>query len=128
MAEVALHFEHQSADALAGDRRAPVGDQLLRVRVHAAAGLASADGAEDRYAGEESPFRDSQPVGLLGRYRLSRVVNFSEHQEEFSAAARVGVWQAGAWVSACGGPEGKDVEARKDERIADVGVVKRNKV
>ena len=108
MAEVALHFEYQSADVLVGVI-STVGDELLGVGIHAAAGLARADCAEDRYAGEEPPLWDSQPVGLLSSYRISRVVHFSEHQEEFVAAARFGVSRQGHRFDPAVGPEGKDV-------------------
>ena len=110
VAEVALHFEHESADVLVGVV-SPVGDELLGVGIHAAAGLARADRPEDRNAGEESTFWDSQPVGLLSSYRLSGVVHFSEHQEEFVAPARVGVGRQGHRFDLAGGPKGEDVEA-----------------
>src|SRR5450432_1619219 len=58
---------------------------------------------------------------MRGRHRCPRVVHFSEHQEEFVAAARVGVSGQGHWFDLSPGSEGEDVEARKNERVCDVG-------
>src|SRR6266851_973562 len=58
---------------------------------------------------------------MRGRHRCPRVVYFSEHQEEFVAAARVGVSGQGHWFDLSRGSEGEDVEARKNEGVCDVG-------
>ena len=120
VAEVAFHFEHESADALVGVV-SPVGDQLLGVWIHAAAGLARADGSEDRNACEESPLGNGQPIGMLGGHRFPGVVHLSEHQEEFVAPARVGIGRQGHRFDLAVGSKGEDVEAGKNERVSDVG-------
>ena len=76
-AEITLYFQNQSSNSLL---RIPglVSEQLLRIWINASAGLASADGAEDRDASEQSPFGYVHPVRPVIRYRFPRVVNFPE--------------------------------------------------
>ena len=73
VAEVAFDFEHQAADPALWIVRLE-GEDLLGEGIHAAAGLAGADGAEDGDAGEEPPPGIVSQRGFLNRYRFLRLV------------------------------------------------------
>ena len=89
VAEVSLHFQHQSADPFLFVI-CPVGENLLRKWVHAAARLAGADCANDCGACEERPFRERQPLRVFRRCGLTLVVNLADDQEKIIAFAGSG--------------------------------------
>ena len=79
MAKVSFHFEHERARAAAGIVRPP-GEKLLGERVHAARGLAGADGPDHEDAGVESLLGDDEPRGPVALSRHGRMVRLADHQ------------------------------------------------
>src|ERR1700730_16161015 len=88
--EVAFDFQHETSNPrlwVVG----LIGDKLLGVGVHATAGLAGADGAENGNAGVETSLGDRQPIGILGRNGLSRIVDLPQYQAELLTFPRLGI-------------------------------------
>src|ERR1700681_3548355 len=52
-----------------------ISQQLIRERIHAATGLAAADGSDDDGAGEQAPLRDAQPTTFLSRNPEAWILN-----------------------------------------------------
>ena len=53
----------------------PIAQQLVGERIHAATGLAAADGTDDDRARKQPAFRDDEPTGFLCGDRKARIVN-----------------------------------------------------
>ena len=79
-AEVAFHFEDESAGPPFPIGRA-MGKDLFGKRVHAAAGLAGADGAEYGDAGEQATVGDREPVRVLHGSQPGCVMDFANYYE-----------------------------------------------
>ena len=72
LAEVALHFEHETTDPLV-TVGGLVSKNLFRIRVEASTCLAAAYRAKDGDTGEQAAFGDGEPMGRLRRLRHSRL-------------------------------------------------------
>src|SRR6266478_7303247 len=72
-AEVAFHFQNESADAPGGVLGA-IRQNLLGERVHATRGFSRADSAHDSDACKKPSFRDDQPARCFRRDLLEGVM------------------------------------------------------
>ncbi len=89
-AEVAFDFKDKSANAfirIVGF----VGEYLFGIGIHAAGGLARADGSKDGNSGEEAAFRNNEPAWIAARLRFLLLVNFAEHKKERLPARSFGI-------------------------------------
>ena len=120
VAEVALHLEDEAADLQGGIRRA-VAEQLVRIGIHAPAGLAGPDGAYDGHAGEEPALGQGQPAGCRGGDRLGRVVDFAEHEEEVATRPRRRIGGQPARAAPRLDADGEHVGQGADHRQEDEG-------
>src|SRR6266436_4889994 len=91
-AKIAFDFQNQPTNALlfVGGF---VSENLLRERKHAAGCFATANSAQDGNSGEQTPLRNREPGGILGK---------------------------ASWRDALAGFQSKDVEARKHGRADEV--------
>ena len=64
-----------------GIRRA-IGQHLIDVRIHAAAGLAAAHRADDQHAGIQAFLGDLQPARMFGALHAARVMHLAEHERQ----------------------------------------------
>ncbi len=120
VAEVAFHFEHEAADALPAVV-VPVGEDLLRKRVHAAARLAATDGPEDPDSRVETPLRNREPVWLCCLDRLLRMVHLADNNRQLLAARRLRVARQPPFLRAPVEFHGEDVRERNEDRCRDPG-------
>src|SRR5689334_23021986 len=90
VAEVTLDLKHESARTYAGIVGAEAQD-LLRVWVHAAAGLASTNGAKNRNSCVQTTFRNGEPLRSLSRFSPLRVVHLAQHHEKALTYPRCGI-------------------------------------
>jgi hypothetical protein len=119
VAEVALHFQHETADSLGGVLGL-VPNELLGVRVHAPAGLSRPDRSEDRNAGKETTLGHLQPVRLLGGNRPARVVYFPQYEIELLALACTRVLGKLHRFDLARRTKRKNVETREKQRGGDI--------
>src|SRR5258708_26376854 len=118
-AKIAFDFQNQPTDALlfVGGF---VGENLLRERKHAAGCFATANSAQDRNSGEQTPLRNREPGGSLGRHGFARVVHLADNKKEVIPLTGIGILGKASWRDALAGFQSKDVEARKHGRADDV--------
>ena len=119
-AEVAFHFEDESADAAFRVVR-PKGENLLGEWVHAAGGFSRADGADDGDARKQAPLRNRQPSRVFGRDLLSRVMDFSEDEVQLGAEPRVGIGRQFSGASLRTSLKRENIEAGKYDGEGNVG-------
>jgi hypothetical protein len=80
-AEVAFHFQNESADAPVGVLGA-IGQNLFGEGVHAACRFSRADGAHDGDACKKSAFRDDQPARCFRGHLLAGVMYLAHHERK----------------------------------------------
>lgn len=121
VAEIALHLEHEPADATRGIK-ALVGKELLGEWAHAARRLAGPDGAEDCNSSEQTALRDGEPCGIGNRRRCRCVVKLAENECQPRSSLRYRVWRKLGGVDVPGRPSvHEDVEQQEDRRVRDEG-------
>ena len=82
VAKVCFCFKNEAANPLFGVARA-VSQNLLRERIHAAAGFPRPDRAEDGNASEEAPRGDHKPLEVFCGDLFSGIVILSQNEEKF---------------------------------------------
>src|SRR6266436_7881853 len=87
-AEVAFHFQNESADAPVGVLGA-IRQNLLGEGVHTTCRFSRADGAHDSDACEQPSFWDDQPARCFRRHSLAGVMYLAQHEREVCPLARV---------------------------------------
>ena len=100
--------------------RRPVPEQLVRERIHAAAGLAAADGADDGNAGEEAAVGNREPGRGGTRLALRGVMPLADHEEEVPTFARVWIRRQRRVGRGVAVPHDKDVRQRERHRARQV--------
>src|SRR5271156_4555364 len=118
-AKITLDLQNQTPNPL---RRIVsfISQDLFGVGIHAARSLPASHGAQDRDAGEQSALGYNQPVGRFGWTRTSRVVRFSQDDEEIRSC----LWLRGprktSGDDALANSQGADVERGEQPEIDDV--------
>ena len=83
-AKVAFDFKYEASDSPVRVNRME-GEDLLRKRIDATAGFARSHGTEDRDAGEQATFWQSEPVRMFGRAGRLAFVNLTDDDRELLA-------------------------------------------
>ena len=87
-AEVAFHFQNESADAPVAVLGA-IRQNLLSEGVHTTCRFSRADGAHDSDACEQPSFRNDQPSRCFRWDLLAGVMHLAHHKREFCSFPRV---------------------------------------
>ena len=98
----------------------PIAEQLVRERIHATAGLAAADRADDRNAGEEAAVGDREPGWGGTRLTLCGVMPLADHEEEVPAFARVWIRRQRRVRCGVALPHDKNVRQRERHRACQI--------
>src|SRR6266550_3185920 len=118
-AEVALHFQNESADAPVGVLGA-IRQNLLGEGVHTTCRFSRADGAHDSDACEQTSFWDDQPARCFRGDLLAGVMYLAHHERKFCPfpGGRIERQFPCSNPTACF--EGENVDAGKQDRVHEV--------
>src|SRR5205807_4017947 len=98
----------------------PVGQNLLRERIHTATRFSTADCAEDGNPGEQASLGNHEPLRVFCGDLFAGIVNFPDDQEKIVSLP--GVWKEGQSSSSDSLPrlESKNIQAGQRNGIPNI--------